>query len=470
MMQNKPSIRDTINTQLTCLANLKEISKMSLGLGPVNALKQMQQYPWLWDLMKVNGMLKRMSDGRTGNYRKAVSLVVKTMVKDLTDTLQGVLSQPDRSILHQGMFSNEIFRAMGLNDWLNELPALMLPLLDPNAATKYIDAAENEGYPADLCNFPKAPLGVHLMGHYPDFCAAVTPRLACDGEVSAYNPIQRKTNMPTFRLDIPFDFKGKRGEDYVTKELFRLIQWLEKNTPGKMDWDKLKEICETRNETVELEMELWEMLRQRPAPLAAEALWLPHVWAFSAYPGTKNSLQMYKDLVKLGEDNMKKGISAAPKENYRALLWNVTMLHFPDFFPWIENKYGVAMVMESMSHNLIPYIDTSSEEEMLRGLARITMQGPMARHLRGAMENNNDDLAYICQNYDIDMVIVAANLGCKQSSALNTIGREITREMGIPYCVVEYDLVDPRVASKQDIMDQIDDFMENVMKAEPLTA
>lgn len=470
MMQNKPSLQDTINTQLTCLANWKEIIKMSLRLGPVNMLKQMKKYPWLLDLMKVNGMLKRMSKGRTGNYRKAVSLAVKNMVKDLTVTLEKALSEPDRTILHQGMFSNEIFRAMGLNDWVNELPSMMLPLMDPNAAIKYIDAAENEGFPSDLCNFAKTPLGLHSLGHYPDFAAAVAPRLACDGEVSAYNPIQRKTNLPTFRLDVTFDIKGKRGEDYVIKELYRLIEWLEKNTPGKMDWNKLKEICETRNETVELEMELWEMLRQRPAPLAAEALWLPHLWAFSTYPGTQSCLQMYKELVKLGADNMKKGISAAPKERYRALLWNITMVHFPDFFPWIENKYGVAMVMESMSHNQIPYIDTSSEEEMLRGLARITMQGPMGRHLRGGMENNNDDLTYICQNYDIDMVIVAANIGCKQASALNTIGREITREMGIPYCVVEYDVVDPRVTSKQEIMDQVDDFMENVMKAKPLSA
>jgi len=470
MIQNKPNIQDTINTQMACLSNLKTISKLSLGLGPINTLKQMHKYPWLLDLMKVNGMLKRMSEGRTGNYRKAVSLVVQNMVKDLVETLENVLRQPDRAVLHQGMFSNEIFKAMGLSSWMNELIGMMLPLLDPNAALKYIDAAENEGYPADLCNFPKTPVGVHLMEHYPVFGAAVTPRLACDGEVSAYNAIQRKAHTPTFRLDVPFNFKGKEAEDYVTKEYFQLVKWLEENTPGKMDWDKLKVICDTRNESVECEMELWEMLRQRPAPLAAEALWLPHLWAFSAFPGSQRSLQMIKDLVELGSDNLKKGISAAPKENYRALLWNVTMVHFPDFFPWIENKYGVAMVMESMSHNRIPYIDTSSEEEMLRGLSRITMEGPMARHLRGPMENNNDDLAYICQNYDIDFVIVAGNIGCKQSSALNAVGREITREMGIPYCVVEYDLIDPRIASKQDIKDQIDDFMENVMKAEPLTA
>ena len=185
MIQNKPSLQDNINTQLTCLSNWKMISKMSLGLGPVNTLKQMKQYPWLWDLMKVNGMLKRMSEGRTGNYRKAVSLTVQTMVKDLTELLEGVLSQPDQVILHQGMFSNEIFKSMGLKCWMNEVVGLMLPLLDPNAALKYIDAAENEGYGADLCNFPKAPLGVHLMDHYPAFGAAVTPRLACDGEFSA---------------------------------------------------------------------------------------------------------------------------------------------------------------------------------------------------------------------------------------------------------------------------------------------
>ena len=55
-----------------------------------------------------------------------------------------------------------------------------------------------------------------------------------------------------------------------TKELKRMIKWLEENTPGRMDWDRLCEICEERNRMVEQELELWDLVRIRPAPLAGE--------------------------------------------------------------------------------------------------------------------------------------------------------------------------------------------------------
>ncbi len=467
MKNQKPGIKDYIHRRKYSLLNWMYISKMSLKLGPHNMIREMIRYPWMWDLLKVNGVLKKLSKGRSGNYRKSISLIISTMVKDIVEILESVFHDQDRLVLHQAMLPNEILVAMGLKPWMHELLSVLLPFLDPRAVEKYIDAAENAGYPSDLCNFPKHSLGVSLLGHEPLCKAIVLPSMACDGEFSAYNTIQRKYNIPTFRLDVPYNFKGPRAEEYIVKELYRMIDWLEKNTPGRMNWDKLKDICEERNRMVEYEMELWEMLRHKPAPLTAEAISLSHLWGFYVSPAKKSSTEMFKKLLALGRENMEQGISAFPGERYRALLWNPPIAQFPAFVPWMEKKYGISVIMDSMSYSRIPYIDTSSEESMLLGLGRIIMNGPMARHMRGPMENYLDDMFHIQRQFNIDMFLVAGNIGCKDTSSLYGILRERAREKGIPLLIIDYSLLDHRITSDDEICAQVDDFMENVMKAEP---
>ncbi|MCK7509474.1 MAG: 2-hydroxyacyl-CoA dehydratase family protein [Desulfobacterales bacterium] len=64
-----------------------------------------------------------------------------------------------------------------------------------------------------------------------------------------------------------------------------MIAFLEEHTPGRMDWNRLRQNCEGRNRVLELELELWDMIRVRPAPLAAEAVFLSHMWHVNLFPG-----------------------------------------------------------------------------------------------------------------------------------------------------------------------------------------
>jgi hypothetical protein len=46
--------------------------------------------------------------------------------------------------------------------------------------------------------------------------------------------------------------------------------------------------------------------------------------------------------------------------------------------------------------------------------------------------------------------------------------REKCREHGLPLLIINYDLSDPRVVSKEGIIEQVNHFMENIMKARRL--
>ena len=67
--------------------------------------------------------------------------------------------------------------------------------------------------------------------------------------------------------------------------------------------------------------------------------------------------------------------AAIGEERYRTVLWNPPTLIFPDLFVWAEQAYGVSLIMDMLTYNRHPFIDTSSPESMLRDLAIIISQG-----------------------------------------------------------------------------------------------
>ncbi len=445
--------------------NWLHILRMIVRHGPFDTIREIKKYPWILELLKANRLLKRLTVGRHYHYRKAIALTIADVVRGIIELLEGIFHRSDRLVLHEDMVPPEIVRAMGLQPWMPELLGILLPMLEPGAMEQYIDEAENEGVPPDICSLPKATMGLALKDHIPPALAIVTSNLPCDGGMSSYTVIEKKTGLPTYRLDVPFSFKDDRAAHYFAEELRGMITWLEEHTPGKMDWDKLKNICDQRNVMIERELELWEMIRLRPAPMAAEAVYLSHLWAFNVFPGTESSIRLFDRLLKLAKSNLEKGNPVVVNEKSRTLLWNPPTLHAIDLFNWAEKKYGVSLIMDSMSFNRLPLIDTATEETMLLGLARTIMEGPMARHTRGPAENYFDDMYHICQSFDIDMIWVAGHIGCKNTQALNGMLRERCREWGMPLLIIDYDLSDPRIEPREGIFAQVDHFMENIMKA-----
>ena len=434
-------------------------------VGPVKMLRQLFRYPWMFTLLKANRLHKKFCTGRPPAYHKATAMVINGAVAGVTNILGPVLRYPDRVIINQDMVPPEIFHAMGLAPFMAELNGIMLPMIDPHVMEDYIDTSENQGIPPDICSLPKSTMGLFMKGQVPPAKAIVTSNLPCDGGMSSYTVMENLLQLPTFRLDIPNDVNTPKALAYFREELKRMIQWLEAHTPGRMDWDRLREICEERNRMVEAELELWEMLRVRPAPLAAEAMYLSHLWYFNLFPGHRGSTRTIRRIVELGRKNLEAETPAVRTEKYRALLWNPPLLHFIDLFNWAEKAYGVSLIMDSMSFNRLPYIDTATRDTMLEGIGRNIMNGPMARHTRGPADNYLDDIFYIHKHFHIDMLWVAGHIGCKNTQAMNGILREKCREAGLPLLIINYDLSDPRVVSREAIIEQVNHFMENIMQA-----
>ena len=157
--------------------NLMHIAKMAAKHGPFDMLRDLKRYPWIWDLLEVNSLLKRLVEGRSGNYRTAVAMVLGGVVDGIIELLEGIFYRSDHLILHEDLLPPEIFRAMGLQPFVPELLGILLPMLVPDTMQKYLDASESEGIPPDICSLPRATIGMAVKNVFPDALAIVSSNM-----------------------------------------------------------------------------------------------------------------------------------------------------------------------------------------------------------------------------------------------------------------------------------------------------
>ncbi|MBU2489915.1 MAG: 2-hydroxyacyl-CoA dehydratase family protein [Proteobacteria bacterium] len=462
----RPTLADRAADARAWAENCASIAKMGLRVGPRRMAGHLSRIKWLPYLLQTNVILDMMTRSRTGAYREANAHALSGIVAGLAESLGGLLSDPEKLVLHEDLVPPEILMGMGLTPWMLELLGIVAPMIASDFAEPYIDAAEAAGTPPDVCSLPKATMGLALMGQFPKPAAMVTSNMPCDGGMASYTVLEKSLSVPTFRLDTPYDFHSERAVTYFTGELFRMIEWLEEHTPGRMDWDRMREVCEERNRAAEAELALWDLMTRKPAPMAGEPVYLGHMMYMIASPATPLGTRYFQDLLARAEKIAQSGQGVLPEERYRAVLWNPPTLIYPELFVRAEQEWGVALLMDMLSFHRHPLVDTKTPESMLRGLARIIMQGAMSRHTRGPQANFFSDLFHVYERFDLDMIWMAGHIGCKNTMALSGMFREKCRERGIPLLIINYDLSDSRVVAPHQIRDQADAFMETVMKAE----
>jgi benzoyl-CoA reductase/2-hydroxyglutaryl-CoA dehydratase subunit BcrC/BadD/HgdB len=450
---------------MTVVTILKFLGQSLFKLGPFGLVRALIKNPWILTLLRVNGLANRLVQGRTGMYHDSICMTVHSLAVSIAEQLKDMLYYPERLVIFEDLVPYDLARAMGLKSYMLEAFGILLPLVSSDSMLKYIDEAENSGMNPDACSLPKATVGMVIKGHMPKGVAIVSSNMPCDAGAASYAFIQRAYDVPIYRLDAPFNFYNERAEKHFARDLMGMVTWLEEHTPGRMDWEKMRKICEGRNRMLELETELWDMIRVRPAPLASDAVWMSHLWHFNVSAGHPRSVRHYEKLVKMTRKNLENKIPATKNEKYRAVLWNPPFLHFAEIFNWVERTYGVVLINDSMTYNHHGPVDTASPETMLRDFGKIVLQGPMVRHTRGPAENYLDDIFRMYKQFDLDMVWVANHVGCKGGQAMNGILREQCRAKGIPLLILDYDLSDPRIVSHDNMLRQVDFFMENVMKA-----
>ncbi len=436
--------------------NYSTLASLAARIGPMEFARLYKKYSWMPMAARIHELMDHAM-----NYRDSMGEVTHLLLKYVSNALLAQAKAPETLVWHEELLTGEIPLAMGLTPFMPEALGLVLPLIESEAAIPHVDRTENAGYPADMCSFIKTSLGQVLGEELPKPRLILTTNSPCDSAMAGYLPIEKKLGVPVFRLDQPYE-TNERSLDYYTRGLWKMIDFLEEETGRKMDFDRLKEICEERNRASEYVLEFRELMRSRPAPLGGLLLTMS-MFGHIMLPGTEATTKCCKHLRDEAKRRVEKRIGAVQDERIRLILWNPPFLIDGGLFQWMEDTYGAVLVMDMLAYRSYSMIDTTSPESMIRGLAHDMMKGPMARHTRGPAKNYYDDLIRLFREYEADMVLMASHQGCKNALAVSGIIRDLFRKQDIPLLDIQYDLVDPRVTSPEEIRNQISHFMETVM-------
>jgi hypothetical protein len=349
-----------------------------------------------------------------------------------------------------------------------DLPWYMLydaPFMGASAKTLHdeIDAAEAMGLGTDLCTAIRSSIYYVENDLVPVPTAVIGFVFPCDGmpmlqQVIKHNKTWR--NVPMFSPDPPY-FPDDRSLDYFANELRKAAAFVEKHTDRKLDLDKLKAVIEESDKQYVLWQEYNELRRAVPCPHGysqggAQCFAVAQVFQVGQAGGT----EWFRKLVEVAEHKVKSKIGAVKKEKLRLFWFDIMPSGWIfEFMPWLEEEWGAVFVMDMFGHDPYTKIDTSSEEQMWRDLAkRGLLDAPMVRQAIGPADSFVSDMTRIVKDYKIDVVVWPGHMGHKEAQGAFGIARETCRKLGVPFLSLGMDIFDKRYTRPDQIKDKFSEF------------
>jgi len=362
-------------------------------------------------------------------------------------------------------------------------------------AQRFLERAESENFSRSLCTYalcglgfdawreelgempPEAPWGGQAR---PDMMLG-SGQMLCDPRNKWYQAAQHyMPDVPIYDVGLPWppyedDYDSREVQDYYVKyiveELKGLVQFLEKHTGKKMDWERLSELVELTDKTWNLVWEAYELRRAVPTPMGtgdAMNTMVPMVFMM----GTQEGYDYYKDLydeLKLKVAN-KEGV--IPDEKYR-LIWGGGL---PSWFALSDFNYfnskGAVFPVET-TYRMIEAIynfdmDLSKVSDPLEHIAWRwvkfwTYWHDRARKRPGSHPDVERLIQYI-EDYKIDGIVMHEAFSCRswhvgliwQLNQLKKVYRDI------PSLILESDIVDISSYNEADTRARIDAFIDTL--------
>jgi benzoyl-CoA reductase/2-hydroxyglutaryl-CoA dehydratase subunit BcrC/BadD/HgdB len=388
---------------------------------------------------------------------------------------------------------DEIIRAMDIVPmWTENYAGICAAKRD---AQRFLERAEAENFSRSLCTYALCGLGFdawrgELGAMPPDspWGGQVKPdmmlgsgQMICDPRNKWYQAAQHyMPDVPVYEVELPwppyeedYDYREVQGYyiKYIVEQLRGLVEFLEKRTGKKMDWDRLSEFVDITDRTWNMIWEAYELRKAIPCPMdTGDAMNTMVPIAFMM--GTQEAYDFFKDL----HDELRRKIAnregVVPEEKYR-LLWGgglpawFALADFNYFnsrgavFP-VETTYRTVEAIYNFDVDLTKLSDPL-EHMAWRWLKYWTYWYDKARKRPGSHPDVERLIQYI-EDYKIDGVVIHEAFSCRtwhpgliwQLNLLKKVYRNI------PSLILESDIVDISSYSEVDTRARIDAFIETL--------
>ena len=326
------------------------------------------------------------------------------------------VDQGDPFVWYNLGFSSELIYALGD---VCPLPKEALGVThnligDINTSLDFIDSAEAAGVPADCCSADKLAIGAMQKGLYPPPVCTVGINTPCDAQVAGTQVMAEIAQVPFFVVDVPY-YHSEETILHVAAQLKELIPFLEKHTGRKLDFDRLREVCELSNQMTEA---IWEWLEWRKhVPLTQSSKLVAFTLIMQIlFTGTTEGVMLARALLREARERTERG-ERFFEERVRAIWYQDPVWTDMQIYDWFERDLGLTVPVDVFGYYANEgLIDPSTPETMLYGLARkLVSCHPMARQFRSNIDVYVRDFMHLAEAWNADCCIFAGHIACKHA-------------------------------------------------------
>jgi len=386
--------------------------------------------------------------------------ILSNDIRMLIENFEGLISSVEKSepiVWAEWSVTWELIRSFGVQPVCPERAILFGLGVNKNYGIKFLEESEKMGYSNETCSCQKGAIGAYMLGQLPQPALLVASSHPCDSGVSIYQTLQYLTGAPLYVLDTPY-WRTESDLKYHAGVFRGLIEFCEDHLGRKFDWDRFTAAIEEMNRANYYLRETCEMGRAVPLPYyirKLDAMWFSQ----KESPGTSLATQNAKMIYDKAKKNFDKGKGVAKKEKIRVIWWDVPV-GFADISSWMTEQYGAVVIADYIGLHLMDQIDTSSRESILEGVARAHIYHGMTRQCHGPAEFVTAELETLINEYSPDCFMFSRHVGCKHNWAIGKIIRDVCRRTGLPSLFLTTDIFDPRLASRQQIKQEISEFFK----------
>ena len=285
------------------------------------------------------------------------------------------------------------------------------------------DVAESFGLAADVCSRCSAETGVAINDDFPRVGKAVlTTNMPCNASEATSMFQRRRFGMPDFPVTLAMIHNEPGAHPYSTQMLKDAIAFIEAQYGVTYDWNALFARAEHMNEQNRIELEKWELFKTPYSALCGIAESLYRLYAWASVNGqedqfTKNDRKVLKLML---DAYQRRYQPFGGTTRHRAFLWGPSAVYYTDFPTWVQNCWGINIVLNmdsTMGHNMI---STTDPEQAIQDLALFSEKGVMRHHAVGGWDNVNAVWEW-ASKFNCDMVIFNDNVACKGMNGVHAL-------------------------------------------------
>jgi benzoyl-CoA reductase/2-hydroxyglutaryl-CoA dehydratase subunit BcrC/BadD/HgdB len=350
----------------------------------------------------------------------------------------------------------ELFYAMDIAFLDLELHSLYNLYME-GSCESYLELAASHGFPIEICSLHRVLEGMNIKGDLPAPDFVITSSQCCDLTIT-FGDLSQNYGKNSFILDWPYKYDAD-GLSFYTKELEELVSFLQDETGKKLSPDRLEETVRLSYQTEALYRQIYQMRKKVPCPLRNSESF-KHMLYFYLMAGTPEALAYFQQVCHEMETELANGQSPMGEERFRLLFLYLPPVPYMDLLDWLEKEYGAVVAMDSFSSWWLQ--DNLDPSQSLRSLAKKGFYNLVPRQVGGPLNYWLEEVVDNARQFKIDGAVQINHIGCKQGSAATRALIDSLKKFDIPTLIIDLDVLDPSVTSKEEIMARFEEFFERL--------